>query len=170
MGRLLRCSPESNSTLFDCARCGLGQFGAITEARIRLRQVLPSVRTYTLLYEDVRVLMRDLEVLAGAQRFQYIDGWCLPVPRDLWQMASGQLFAHRVYEVYLSVEWDEGPPDQEEMLGDLHYTHLSGCSDYPTLGYRHPCGDEFLVLRSGGRLGQAGFRTGNAFQRLKVVR
>ena len=134
-GRLLRCSPESNSTLFDCARCGLGQFGAITEARIRLRQVLPSVRTYTLLYEDVRVLMRDLEVLAGTQRFQYIDGWCLPVPRDLWQMASGQLFAHRVYAVYLSVEWDEGPPDQEEMLGDLHYTHLRDCSDYPTLGY-----------------------------------
>ena len=54
-GRLLHCSPELNSTLFDCARCGLGQFGAITEARIRLRRVLPRVRTYAVLYQDVHV-------------------------------------------------------------------------------------------------------------------
>lgn len=134
-GRLLRCSPERNSTLFDCARCGLGQFGAITEARIRLRRVLPRVRTYAVLYQDVREMMRDLEFLAGAERFQYIDGWCMPLPRDLWQMASGQLFAYRTYAVYLSVEWDDVPPDQEEMLGDLHYSLLQGVVDDTTLRF-----------------------------------
>ena len=110
-GRLVRCSLESHSGLFDCVRCGLGQFGAIVEARMRLRKVLPKVRTYTLLYEDVRVLMQDLELIAGTERFQYIDGWCLPVARDPWQVLSGELFAYRVYAVYLGSEWDDVPPD-----------------------------------------------------------
>lgn len=131
-GRLLRCSPERNSTLFDCARGGLGQFGAITEARIRLRKVMPRVRTYALLYQDIRAMMRDMEALAGADRFQYIDGWCTPIPRDLWQMASGQLFTYRAYAVFLSVEWDDTPLHQEDMLGDLHYTLLQGYVDDST--------------------------------------
>lgn len=51
-GRLLRCSADANSALFDAVRGGLGQFGVITEARIPLRKALPNVRTYTLTYED----------------------------------------------------------------------------------------------------------------------
>ena len=134
-GRLLRCSPESHRGLFDCVRCGLGQFGAIVEARIRLRRVLPRVRTYILIYEDVRVLMQDLELIAGTERFQYIDGWCLPFARDPWQALSGELFAHRVYAVHLSSEWDNTPPDQDELLGDLNYSRLAGLQDYPTLQF-----------------------------------
>lgn len=134
-GRLVRCSPESHSSLFDCVRCGLGQFGAIVEARMRLRRVLPRVRTYTLLYEDIRVLMRDLELIAGTDRFQYIDGWCLPVARDPWQVLSGELFAHRVYAVYLGTEWDDVPPDEDELLDDLSFTRLSGFRDFPTLRF-----------------------------------
>ena len=134
-GSLVRCSPESHRSLFDCVRCGLGQFGAIVEARMRLRRVLPKVRTFTLLYEDVGVLMQDLELIAGAERFQYIDGWCQPVARDPWQVLSGELFAYRVYAVYLSSEWDDAPPDQDELLGDLSYTRLAGFQDYSTLRF-----------------------------------
>ena len=134
-GRLVRCSPESHCSLFDCVRCGLGQFGAIVGARMRLRRVLPKVRTFTLLYEDVGVLMQDLEMIAGAERFQYIDGWCLPVARDPWQVLSGELFAYRVYAVYLSSEWDDTPPDEDELLGDLNYTRMAGFQDYSTLRF-----------------------------------
>ena len=134
-GRLVRCSPESHSSLFDCVRCGLGQFGAIVEARMRLRKVLPMVRSFTLLYTDVSVLMRDLELIAGTERFQYIDGWCLPVSRDPWQVLSGERFAHRVYALYLSAEWDDVPPDRDGLLGDLSFTRLSGFRDYSTLPF-----------------------------------
>ena len=89
-GRLLRCSVDANSALFDAVRCGLGQFGVITGARIRLRKALPNVRTYGLLYEDVDSLMHDFEMLAREQRFQYLDGWCLPIIRDAWQAISGE--------------------------------------------------------------------------------
>ncbi len=134
-GRRLRCSADSDSVLFDCARCGLGQFGAITEARVRLRKALPNVRTYGLVYEDAGVLMRDLELLVRDDRFQYIDGWCTPVARDPWQVLSGALFAHHVFFVYLSVEWDETPPDEEALLGGLHHSVLANRSDSPTLEF-----------------------------------
>ena len=134
-GRLVRCSPESHSDLFDCVRCGLGQFGAIVEARMRLRKVLPMVRTFTLLYEDVSVLVQDLELIAGTERFQYIDGWCVPVARDPWQVLSGERFAHRVYALYLSSEWDDVPPNEDELLGGLKYTRLRGFQDSPTLRF-----------------------------------
>ena len=134
-GRRLRCSADSNSALFDCARGGLGQFGAITEARIRLRKALPNVRTYGLLYRDILVLMRDLELLVGDDRFQYIDGWCMPVTRDLWQVLSGELFTHHVFVVYLSVEWDEDPPNEEELLSGLHHTVIANRSDHSTLEF-----------------------------------
>ena len=134
-GRRLRCSAGRHSVLFDCARGGLGQFGAITEARLRLRKALPNVRTYRLLYEDIHVLMQDLELVARDERFQYIDGWCLPVARNLWQVISGEMFAHRVFAVYLSVEWDETPPREEELLGGLHHTLLASRSDHSTLDF-----------------------------------
>ena len=138
-GRRRRCSADSDPALFDCVRCGLGQFGAITEARLRLRKALPNVRTYGLLYEDIPVLMQDLELLAWDDRFQYIDGWCVPVARGLWQVLSGELFAHHVFVVYLSVEWDETPPHDEELLSGLHHTFLANRSDYSTL--------EFVTLK-----------------------
>ena len=134
-GRCLRCSADSNSALFDCARFGPGQFGAITEARIRLRKALPNVRSYGLPYEDILVLMQDLELLALDEGFQYIDGWCMPVARDLWQVLSGELFAHHVFLVYLSVEWGETPPHEEEMLNGLHHTSVANHSDYSTLEF-----------------------------------
>lgn len=134
-GRRLRCSADSSPALFDCARCGLGQFGAITEARLRLRKALPKVRTYGLLYEDILVLMQDLELLARDDRFQYIDGWCTPIVRDLWQVLSGEMFAHHIFIVYLSVEWDETPPHDEELLSGLHHSLLASRSDSSTLDF-----------------------------------
>ncbi len=134
-GRLLRCSADANSALFDFVRGGLGQFGVITEARIPLRRALPNVRTYTLLYTDVAAMMQDFALLTETERFQHIDGWCLPVVRNAWQALSGELYAHRIFVVYLSVEWGETPPEQDELLGDLHYSYLRGCHDDSTLGF-----------------------------------
>ena len=169
-GRLLRCSVDANSALFDSVRCGLGQFGVITEARIRLRKALPKVRTYGLLYEDVDSLMQDFEMLAREQRFQHIDGWCLPIIRDAWQAVSGELYAYRIFPVYLSVEWGDSPPNQDELLGGLHYSRLIGCSDNSTLEFvtrmekgstfNDPSAPDHSKPPSGGR---AEVRRGNWF-------
>jgi len=49
-GEIVTCSREQNRELFDVVRCGLGQFGVITRATIRLRQVKSTVRKYFLGY------------------------------------------------------------------------------------------------------------------------
>ena len=134
-GRLLRCSQERNTALFDCVRCGQGQFGVITEARMRLRKALPRVRTYSLLYDDVKSFMRDMETIIEWERFQYIDAWCLPFARSLWDVAAGSLFAQRVYSLNLTREWDEVPPNQDEVLEGLRYASLRATSDRSTLSY-----------------------------------
>ena len=134
-GRRLRCSKESNAALFDCVLCGQGQFGVITEARIRLRKALPRVRTFSLLYDDLGSFMRDMELIIGWERFQYIDAWCLPFARNMWDVATGNLFAQRIYTLNLTKEWDEGPPNQDEVLEGLRYAHLRGSADHHTLKY-----------------------------------
>ena len=134
-GRRLRCSQESNAALFDCVRCGQGQFGVITEARIQLRKALPRVRTFSLLYDDVSSFMRDMELIVGWERFQYIDSWCLPFPRSVWDVAAGNLYARRIYTLNLTMEWSETPPNQDEALEGLRYAYLRGSADNSTLSY-----------------------------------
>ena len=129
--------------------------------------MLPNVRTYALLYEDVNAMMQDFELLVEEQRFQHIDGWCMPVRRNIWQALSGQLYAHRIFSVFLSVEWDGNPPNQDELLGDLHYSRLTGHIDDSTFRVRNSHGERLPPLwfasqsdQSKPRLGQRRRKSG----------
>ena len=59
-GEILTCSREQNQDLFDAVRCGLGQFGIITKAKVRLRPCNRRVRKYYLVYDDLGTLIEDL--------------------------------------------------------------------------------------------------------------
>jgi hypothetical protein len=52
------CSPEKNDALFWGAIAGLGSFGIITRARLKLRRMKPMSRTYYLLYDDLGCFSR----------------------------------------------------------------------------------------------------------------
>ena len=60
-GEIVTCSRERNRDLFDVVRCGLGQFGVITRATVRLRRAKSVVRKYFLLYDDLGTLMEDMK-------------------------------------------------------------------------------------------------------------
>src|ERR1044072_8941981 len=60
-GEVVVCSRESNRDLFDVVRCGFGQFGIITRAKVMLRRCKSRVRMYHLLYDDLGAFMRDAE-------------------------------------------------------------------------------------------------------------
>ena len=45
-GDIVRCSPKQNADLFDSVRAGMGQFGVITEAKLKLRRVQPKFRSF----------------------------------------------------------------------------------------------------------------------------
>ncbi|MDC0714744.1 FAD-binding protein [Stigmatella sp. ncwal1] len=73
-GERVRCSPVHRKPLFDSVRSGLGQFGIIVRARIRLVAVPPRARTYTAAYSQLAGLVADQEKLIEDGRFDYVEG------------------------------------------------------------------------------------------------
>ena len=123
-GRLLRCSATENTSLFDATRAGLGQFSVITEARIRVRRVLPRVRTFGLVYDDLDSLMRDQAAIMSRRRFHYLRAWCrhrdqrFVAEDDDWSAAGDWS-----YPMDVSVEFDT-EPDEAGLLAGLHHRRL----------------------------------------------
>lgn len=76
-GDLVTCSDQQEKELFDAVRAGLGQFGVIVGARVRLVEALPSVRVYTLPYGDHVSFMADQERLITDGRFDYVEGFAV---------------------------------------------------------------------------------------------
>ena len=127
--RQLRCSRTENPALFDCVRCGLGQFAVITEARIRLRRALPDVRTFFLAYDDIEALMQDQQQVVFDDRFEYIASTCFPRAVGLERLlARGSPFAERRYVMSLTAEFD-CELDTGGALAGLHRGRFLGVED-----------------------------------------
>ncbi|XP_039784678.1 cytokinin dehydrogenase 7-like [Panicum virgatum] len=77
-GEMVTCSRDKNSDLFFAALGGLGQFGVITRARIRLEPAPKRVRWVRLAYSDVAMFTKDQEFLISNQEsqvgFNYVEG------------------------------------------------------------------------------------------------
>ena len=134
-GQLVRCSATENQTLFDCTRCGMGQFSVITQARIRLRKALPRVRTFCLLYEDLKTLLDDQETAIFRDRFLHLRAWCrnqsheFGLPEDAVSSGSEWL-----YPMHASVEFD-AEPDREELLEGLGHVRLLRTEDQSAMDF-----------------------------------
>lgn len=111
-GELVVCSSRRNPRLFDLVRGGLGQFGIIVRARVRLRDVPPRVRCYKLGYRNVYQLTADQELLAERGRFDYIEGGAV-------SGAGGQGWAYYLEAAAYFAPGD--PPDDAALLADLSY-------------------------------------------------
>ena len=128
-GRLLRCSATDNASLFDATRAGLGQFSVITEARIRIRRVLPRVRTFRLVYDDLEDLLGDQAQILSHRRFHYLRAWRRHQDQrfiddeDDWS-GAGDSF----YPMDVSVEFD-AEPDAAELLAGLRHRRVTGAID-----------------------------------------
>src|SRR3954452_3362928 len=90
-GEIVTCSREQNRDLFDVVRCGLGQFGVITRATIRLRRCKPRVRKYYLLYDDLSVVMEDAKKVMDPDNptFSSIESWCTPCLQGIRKIGEG---------------------------------------------------------------------------------
>lgn len=136
-GRPVRCSPTENQALFDCTRCGLGQFSVITAARIRLREARPRVRTFGLLYDDLATLMQDQERVISQGRFQYLESHCRSRDQELkLRRPDAPLPPHApwLYHLDLTAEFDR-EPDERGLLADLNYRQRTYTRDQTVLDY-----------------------------------
>ena len=71
----MTCSSTHRRQLFDAVRAGLGQFGVIVRARVRLVPALPSTRYYKETYDDLSIFLSDLLVLIHDGRFDTVQGF-----------------------------------------------------------------------------------------------
>ncbi|UCF36031.1 MAG: FAD-binding protein, partial [Acidobacteriota bacterium] len=121
-GDLVYCSPDENSDLFDCVRCGAGQFGLITRAKLSLRRFLPNVRTFYLLYDDLDALMQDQRRVAREGRFDFTEAWCSPCVQGQRRLGETTVsFAEWLFPVQLSVEYDTAAPSYDGILSSLNF-------------------------------------------------
>lgn len=83
-GELVMCSPTTNRDLFDSVLCGLGQFGIIVRARVRLIQAETQVRVFQLSYDDIATFTADQRTLIDDERFHYVEGQVVSPGPNTW--------------------------------------------------------------------------------------
>ncbi|HYG65525.1 MAG TPA: FAD-binding protein [Thermoanaerobaculia bacterium] len=159
-GDIVTCSREQNSDLFDVARCGLGQFGVIVRAKVRLRRCQSMVRKYYLLYDDLGVLMEESKRIMDPSNatFSSLESWCTPCFQGIKKIGEGmelaegvQTFAYWMYPLHLTVEFEPGqePDDQAVLAGLTPYRHLE-TSDFTQLEFCERMDPVFELWRRGG--------------------
>src|SRR4051794_7486735 len=133
-GEIVTCSREHNRDLFDVVRCGLGQFGVITRAKVRLRRCKSTARKYFLLYDALNAVRAASKgVMAPATPpFSSLDSWCPPCLQGIKKIGEGmelgegmQTFAYWLYPPPLTVDFEPGeePDDQAVLAGLPPYRH-----------------------------------------------
>lgn len=105
-GELVTCSAFSHPGLFHVCRVGLGQYGIICGARIRLTRAQPMARTYTALYTDIAAFMADQLRLIHDGRFDYIEGSLAPQPGGGW-----------AFQIELTKYFSTPPNDAAQLAG-----------------------------------------------------
>ena len=151
-GERVVCSPTENREVFDAVRSGLGQFGIITRAKVRLRPCRPMTRTYFLLYDNLQKLMKDSQELMESRRFQYLESWCVPCPQG-FKKVNGEFvpFAEWFYPLHATFEFDPAaPPDDSAALEGLHYYRRSHVGDRSLLEFSNRLEPLFGIWRRMG--------------------
>ncbi|MGH9375708.1 MAG: FAD-binding oxidoreductase [Terriglobia bacterium] len=151
-GEAVRCSSNLNLELFDAVRAGLGQFGVITEITLRLRRHKPNVRTFYLLYDDLNVLLSDLQILMEEERFDHLEAWCAPLVQGFKTTTEQpRPFAQWFFPLHASYEI-EGPArvdDANKLQGLRYYKHVH-TEDYKIGAFFSRLDSLFALWKQGG--------------------
>ena len=78
VGELVRCSPSENRDLFRSVLGGLGQFGVIVRATVRLVPAETTARVYHLFYPDLASFTAAQRTALADRRFSYLEGQIAP--------------------------------------------------------------------------------------------
>jgi cytokinin dehydrogenase len=158
-GEIATCSPEQNRELFDAVRSGLGQFGVICRAKVRLRRCKPTVRMYYLLYDDLATLMADMEgIMRPGSVWTSLESWCTPCLQGMKHIGEGmalgegmQTFAAWFYPVHLTVDLEPGESvDDEALLAGLRPYRRVHTEDFSQHEFCHRMDPVFELWRRSG--------------------
>ena len=151
-GDRIVCSRDQNREVFDAVRSGLGQFGIITRAKLKLRPCRMMTRTYFLLYDNLPALMQDAAELMTSERFHYLESWCVPCPQGFRKVGNEfQPFAEWFYPLHASIEFDAGSaPDDAAALAGLNFYRKSHVGDRALLEFSNRLEPLFAIWKRMG--------------------
>lgn len=76
-GKVVHCSPARHADLFNAVRAGLGQFGIITKARLRLIPAPQQAHYHRALYANFDSFWQELNLLVNEADYEGIQGFAL---------------------------------------------------------------------------------------------
>eukprot|EP01103_Thecamoeba_quadrilineata_P008327 TRINITY_DN18094_c0_g1_i1.p1 TRINITY_DN18094_c0_g1~~TRINITY_DN18094_c0_g1_i1.p1 ORF type:complete len:487 (+),score=70.63 TRINITY_DN18094_c0_g1_i1:3-1463(+) len=89
-GEVKTCSPTVNTDLFDAVRAGLGQFGIITRAKLKLIAAPQYARFHRLFFSDMNLFYEALTTLVSEDSFDGIQGFAVMNDLGIIQMLINQ--------------------------------------------------------------------------------
>jgi cytokinin dehydrogenase len=122
-GQRMTCSASQRPDLFYAVLAGLGQCAVLAQVTMRLVTAPANVRHYILFYPSVDALTSDQELVQADSRFSFVEG-----EAELNPGGPGWL-----YYLEAGAYYDSVPPDDQELIGDLHYQR--GTEQISSLGY-----------------------------------
>jgi cytokinin dehydrogenase len=151
-GDRVSCSPLERPDVFAATLGGLGRCSVITAATLKLRPIRPHVRTYYLLYEDLKIWLADQQHLVQSSSPNYIEGFCSASIQGLRKTPNGRRpLMHWLYGLHVGVEFDPAyPPQTEQVLEGLHYNQLLHIEDDATVEYAARYDVRFHMMQQTG--------------------
>jgi len=119
-GARLTCSETENRDLFDRVRGGLGQFGVITRATLRLAPAADRTRWYKLWYDDLALFLSDQARLVREGLADHVEG----------RIVAGQSGSWR-YRLDLAQHFSSPPDDRTLIRGLRHERGTEHVEDLP---------------------------------------
>jgi FAD/FMN-containing dehydrogenase len=122
-GQRVVCSPTRVPGLFHAVLAGLGQCAVLVRATLRLVPAPGRVRQYILHYPTVDALTADQRLVQADGRFSWVEGEAQLNPNGPgW-----------VYFLQAGAYYDSTPPDDQALIGDLHFE--SGSQQITDMSY-----------------------------------
>lgn len=129
-GEVVEASSTVRHEVFDVVLGGLGQFGFICSAVLRLRQMRPRIRTTYLLYDNLASMVADQYSLAQQSACCHLEGFASAAVQGLRVSPTAghrEPFARWFYGLQVSEEYDPesdcGPVLQVQGMNYREVTH-----------------------------------------------
>ncbi|MDZ4805507.1 MAG: FAD-binding protein [Candidatus Eisenbacteria bacterium] len=151
-GDIVVCSAEQEPDLFNHVRSGLGQFGVITRATMKVRPFKPMVRRYFFLYDNLDKFMSDARMLMDTDRCDFLESWCVPAPMGFRTVGNEkQTFGEWFFPLHLTKEFDpEAPPDDAIVTKGLSYYRFTHVEDEPIHDFANRLEPLFVLWKLSG--------------------
>ncbi len=151
-GEMLEVTEHEHRDAYDCVLGGVGQFGVLTHATLRLRPLKSHTRTAYLLYDDLESMAADQLRLMDDPRCIHLEGFASAAVQGVRRVDGRRMpFARWFYGLHVSVEDTEpGSCALDALVAGLNPRECVHVEDSDSLEYASRYDIRFQIMRATG--------------------